>query len=262
MANAPRCSVGPSTANNAAAKNAARRPNSRPAVPHSNAVAPSMNTSDRTRRPGQPAHAVGQRAQRRVEHRRPREVRRERRNRRAVQPVRPLQMPRPQGRGLVSHTPCPPAPAAPTAPPARQARPAAASHPTLAATATTRPAVPLPRSSGPRFGLMYRPRQPRVPQLGANRTLPGPAALGRMSPGPAAAGHAHRGTAPRSSATPESAATSRVRNAAPPAIGLSSLRRINWSHPFQRLRTVPGRSQPHRHSRWWSPAHRRISRET
>ncbi len=50
----PRCSTGPDTANSAAAKNAARRPNSRPAVPHSSAVAPSMNTSDSTRAPASP----------------------------------------------------------------------------------------------------------------------------------------------------------------------------------------------------------------
>ncbi len=83
-------------------------------------------------RPGQPAHAVSQRAQRRVEHRRPREIRRERRNRRTVQPVRPLQMPRPQVRGLVRIRGVRTLAAAPTAPPARQAPPAAASHPTLA----------------------------------------------------------------------------------------------------------------------------------
>ena len=50
---------------------------------------------------GQPAKAVGQRAQGRVDHRRPREVLRERGDRCAVQPVRPLQMPGPQGHGLI-----------------------------------------------------------------------------------------------------------------------------------------------------------------
>ncbi len=54
VANDPRCNVGPSTANNAAEKNAARRPNNRPAVPHTSAVAPSMNTSDSTRAPASP----------------------------------------------------------------------------------------------------------------------------------------------------------------------------------------------------------------
>src|SRR5262249_61179750 len=41
-------------ANSAAAKNAARRPYSRPAAAHSSAVAPSMNTSDSTRAPANP----------------------------------------------------------------------------------------------------------------------------------------------------------------------------------------------------------------
>ena len=54
VANAPKCSVGPKAANNAAAKKAARRPNSRPAVAHNAAVAPSMKASDRIRAPASP----------------------------------------------------------------------------------------------------------------------------------------------------------------------------------------------------------------
>ena len=54
VANAPRCRVGPSTANNAAAKNAARRPYRRRAALHSSLVAPSMKTRDRTRAPASP----------------------------------------------------------------------------------------------------------------------------------------------------------------------------------------------------------------
>ena len=54
VANAPRCSVVPSTANRAVAKNEARRPNSRAAVPQSRIVAPSMNARDRTRAPASP----------------------------------------------------------------------------------------------------------------------------------------------------------------------------------------------------------------
>jgi len=42
-------------ANSAAAKNAAPCPNSRPAAAHSNAVAPSMNTSDSALAPASPA---------------------------------------------------------------------------------------------------------------------------------------------------------------------------------------------------------------
>ena len=49
VANEPRCSVGPQTANSAAEKKAARRPYSRPAAPHSSAVAPSMKTRDKIR---------------------------------------------------------------------------------------------------------------------------------------------------------------------------------------------------------------------
>ena len=54
VANAPRCNVVPSTANSAAAKNEARRPNSRAAAPQSRTVAPSMNARDRTRAPARP----------------------------------------------------------------------------------------------------------------------------------------------------------------------------------------------------------------
>ena len=49
----------------------------------------------------QPPEAIGQRAHRRVDHRRPGEIRRERRHRPAMQPVRPLQMPGPQVLGLI-----------------------------------------------------------------------------------------------------------------------------------------------------------------
>ena len=52
-------------------------------------------------RPSQPPGTIGQRTQRRVDHRRPGEIGSERRDRRAVQPVRPLQVPRPQIRGLI-----------------------------------------------------------------------------------------------------------------------------------------------------------------
>ena len=54
VANAPRCRAGPLIANRAAAKNAARRPNSRPAVAHSSVVAPSMKNMDRIRAPARP----------------------------------------------------------------------------------------------------------------------------------------------------------------------------------------------------------------
>ena len=54
MAKAPRCNVGPSAANSAAAKNAARRPNSRLAVDHSVTVAPSMKMRDKIRAPVRP----------------------------------------------------------------------------------------------------------------------------------------------------------------------------------------------------------------
>ena len=54
VANAPRCNVGPRTANSAAAKNAARRPNSRSVVSHSRVVAASMKTSERPRAAAKP----------------------------------------------------------------------------------------------------------------------------------------------------------------------------------------------------------------
>ena len=101
MANAPRCSVGPRTANSAAAKKAARRPYSRLVAPHSSAVAPEHEDQGQDPGRGQAPDAVRQRAERRVDDRSPGEVGRERRDRRAVQPVRPLQVPGPQVGGLI-----------------------------------------------------------------------------------------------------------------------------------------------------------------
>src|SRR6266568_3466156 len=55
VASAPSSSTGPTTANSAAPKNAARRPNSRAAVDHNSTVTPSINATDTSRAPARPA---------------------------------------------------------------------------------------------------------------------------------------------------------------------------------------------------------------
>ena len=54
VAKAPRCRVGPAMANSAAPNSPARRPNRRVPVAARKAVAPSMNTRDRTRAAARP----------------------------------------------------------------------------------------------------------------------------------------------------------------------------------------------------------------
>jgi hypothetical protein len=54
VANEPRCSTGPDTANSAAAKNPAWRPYRREVAAHSSVVAPSMNASDSSRAAASP----------------------------------------------------------------------------------------------------------------------------------------------------------------------------------------------------------------
>ena len=95
-------------------------------------------------RGGQAADAVRERADRRVEDRRPGEVRGEVGDRRPVQPPGPLQVPGPQVQGLVLKRRVGPRRAAGTGPPARPGRPAAATTPGPPAA----PAGPRARTSG------------------------------------------------------------------------------------------------------------------
>ena len=108
------------------------RPNSRRVGPPQQQRRPQHEHQRQQPGPGQPADAVGQRAQRRVDDRRAGEIRRERRDRRRRAASAPTPDARPTGTWPRPGTPYRPTPAAPTAPSARPARPAAAATPALA----------------------------------------------------------------------------------------------------------------------------------
>ncbi len=120
--------MGPSTANSAAAKKAARRPYRRRAALHSSVVAPEHEDQRQDPRPGQAARVVGERAERRVDHRRTGEVVRERRDRPCHAASSPTAGARPTDSGPRPGTRCRPGPAGATAASGRSAPAAAASH--------------------------------------------------------------------------------------------------------------------------------------